>query len=82
MPLSLCRRADFAHLLLVVVETEEHGLTSVGEVGTVTDERIGGAWILLSGCVVMSNLIMSSLGRTHAVKHDTQIVNTNSAGLN
>ena len=34
------------------------------------DEKIGGAWKLMSGCEVMSKLIMSSLGRTHAVKHD------------
>ena len=40
-------------------------------------EKIGGAWILMSGCevmskLIMSKLIMSSLGRTHAVKHDTK----------
>ena len=35
-------------------------------------EKIGGAWMLMSGCEVMSKLIMSSLGRTHAVKHDTK----------
>ena len=37
-----------------------------------TDEKIGGAWIQMSGCEMMSTLIMSSLGRTHAVKHDTK----------
>ena len=37
-----------------------------------TDEKVGGAWILMSGCEVVSKLIMSSLGRTHAVKHDTK----------
>ena len=35
-------------------------------------EKIGGAWMLMSGCEVMSKLIVSSLGRTHAVKHDTK----------
>ena len=38
-----------------------------------TDEKIGGAWILMSGCEVVSKLMMSSLGPTHAVKHDTKI---------
>ena len=46
------------------------------------DEKIGGAWILMSGCEVMPKLVMSSLGRTHALKHDTKIVNTKSVSPN
>ena len=42
------------------------------DVRCVRNGCIGGAWILITLCEVMSKLIMSSLGRAHAVKHNTK----------